>query len=97
MAEERKEGWMDAWRVDIKKETNVCHVEFACSMLNSALQIFEGVKNPLQECLSFHFNEDTVEEFIVAKVDSQIKKTVDLISLMRSIKSNCVLDSADSA
>eukprot|EP00794_Sanderia_malayensis_P000314 gene314-944_t len=86
MAEERKDGWMDSWRIEVKKEVNMCHVEFAFSMLTSALQIFEGVKSPLQECLSFHFSDETVEEFIVVKVDSQMKIALNLMSLIRSLK-----------
>eukprot|EP00795_Rhopilema_esculentum_P017789 gene17789-9467_t len=89
MAEERKESWMDTWHIEVKKDVNICHIEFACTMLNSALQIYEGIRSPLQECLSFHFDSDTVEEFIVVKVNSQVKKILDLLSLMRSIKQMC--------
>ena len=95
MAEERKEGWMDAWRLEVRKESNICHVDFACSMLNSALQIFEGVKSPLQECLSFHFDEDTVEEFIIVKVDSHIKKSLELLAFMGSVRSICYTNNSD--
>ena len=93
MAEERKEAWMDTWHTEVKKEANLCHAEFACSMLNSSLQIYEGVRSPLQECLSFHFDSETVEEFIVVKVNSQIKKILDMITHISSIKALCSTNS----
>ena len=89
MAEERKEGWMDTWHVEVKKDVNICHTDFACSMLNYALQIYENVRSPLQECLSFHFDPDTVEEFIVVKVNSPTNKALDMLAFMRSIKAIC--------
>ena len=80
---------MDTWHIEVKKDVNICHTEFSCTMLNYALQIYESVRSPLQECLSFHFDSDTVEEFIVVKVNSQTKKVLDMLTLMRSIKALC--------
>lgn len=89
MAEERKEAWMDTWHIEVKKDVNICHTEFACSMLNCALQIYESVRSPLQECLSFHFDSNTVEEFIIVKVNSQTNKVLDMLTFMGSIKTLC--------
>ena len=87
MAQERVDGWLDPWHIEVKKQFNDCHLDFACTMLNSCLQIYEAVKWPLEECLSFHFDGESVNEFITVKVDGNMKKSLDLLTKLRSIKS----------
>lgn len=89
-AEERIGGWMDSWRIEVSKELNFGHLEYICTILNQSLQIYESIRGPLLECLSFHFYEETVREFVKVKLDSKLKKGLEMLNLVQTNKATIV-------
>ena len=86
-AQNRMEGWMDAWHVEIKKEVNVGHFDYNCTLLSQAIQTYEGIRGQVLECLSFHYYEDTVCEFVKVKIESSLTKALDMLAKIESVKS----------
>jgi len=87
MIEIRIEAWMDRWHVEVKKEVNFGHLDYACSVLNAAIHSYETVRCPLQESLSSLYDEETVREFILVKLETPLKRALDILSRIRDVKS----------
>jgi len=87
-AQHRTEAWMDSWHVDIVKEINIGHLDYAGSLLNTSIQTFESVRNLIVECLSFHFYQDTVREFMKVKLEGNRDKAIELLGKIESVKRN---------
>lgn len=83
-------GWMDAWHTEVSKELNFGHLEYICTILNQSYQIYESIRGPLLECLSFHFYEETVREFVKVKLESKLTKTLEMLGQVQAQKSSLV-------
>lgn len=88
-AQERLDGWIDSWHVDVVKQINYGHLEYISSLLNRSISSYEAIRSPLLECLSYHFYEETIQEFVKVKVDSKLKKAMDLLTKVQSVESIC--------
>ena len=64
------------------------HLEYICSILNQSYQIYESIRGPLLECLSFHYYEETVREFVKVKLESKLSKTLDMLGTVQALKTS---------
>lgn len=83
---ERAEGWMDSWHTEYSREINPGHIEYICLLLSQAIQTYESVRGPLLECLSYHFHEETVQEFVQAKIEAKLKYPIKLLRRAQNVK-----------
>lgn len=86
MSIERMDGWMDLWHTEVTKDINLGHIEYICSLLRQSIQTYESIRAPLLECLSFHFHEETVREFVKTKIEGKLKQALELLSKAQNVK-----------
>ena len=86
MLQERTDGWMNEWQTSVTEDVNLGHIDFIYNLVTDIVQLYESTRTPIQECLSYHFFDETVREIVLTKIDSKLKITTSTMQKIQSVK-----------
>lgn len=86
MLQERVDGWMSDWHTEVVKDVNLGHIDFIYNLITQTVQLYESTRSPIQECLSYHFFDETVQEIVKTKIDNKLKLTNSAMLKVQMVK-----------